>query len=215
MFWRKWITSSATAISSRSDTRCTTSLSHNSRGAGALNAPTASAGLDNLDQSFAVSNTVTMSPTTVNETRVQMVGAICTRLQAIRSDRLSASRALHRSVLCRAARMPVSTRCIRLSTTSRTTRAPMPSALAPTLIYNDDTITFPTSGSRVLRVLVDGEFSCRPIQRVRFHADIRRERRRRRPIPTSAFTSRTSGRPAPSLTVNMRSSLRPAVVAND
>ncbi len=48
-------------------------VSQNSRGAGALNAPTASAGLDNLDQSFAVSNTFTMSPTTVNETRVQVV----------------------------------------------------------------------------------------------------------------------------------------------
>ena len=48
-------------------------VSQNSRGAGALNAPTASAGLDNLDQSFAVSNTFTLSPTTVNETRVQIV----------------------------------------------------------------------------------------------------------------------------------------------
>ena len=48
-------------------------VSQNSRGAGALNAPTASAGLDNLDQSFAVSNTFTLSPTTVNETRVQVV----------------------------------------------------------------------------------------------------------------------------------------------
>jgi hypothetical protein len=48
-------------------------VSENSRGAGALNAPTASAGLDNQDQSFAVSNTVTLSSTMVNETRVQMV----------------------------------------------------------------------------------------------------------------------------------------------
>ena len=47
-------------------------LSRNSRGAGALNAPTASAGLDNLDQSLAFSNTWTMSSRTVNETRVQM-----------------------------------------------------------------------------------------------------------------------------------------------
>ena len=48
-------------------------VSQNSRGAGALNAPTASAGLDNLDQSFAASNTFTLSPSTVNETRVQIV----------------------------------------------------------------------------------------------------------------------------------------------
>jgi hypothetical protein len=46
-------------------------LSRNSRGAGALNAPTASSGLDNLDQSIAFSNTLTLSDRTVNETRVQ------------------------------------------------------------------------------------------------------------------------------------------------
>jgi hypothetical protein len=46
-------------------------LSRNSRGAGALNAPTASSGLDNIDQSIAFSNTLTLSARTVNETRVQ------------------------------------------------------------------------------------------------------------------------------------------------
>jgi hypothetical protein len=45
--------------------------SENSRGAGALNAPSASAGLDNLDQSLAFGNTITLSPQTVNETRAQ------------------------------------------------------------------------------------------------------------------------------------------------
>ena len=43
----------------------------NSRGAGALSAPTASSDLDNEDQTVAVSNTVTLSPRTVNETRGQ------------------------------------------------------------------------------------------------------------------------------------------------
>ena len=43
--------------------------SDNSRGAGALNAPTASAGLDNVDHSIAFGNTLTISPRTVNETR--------------------------------------------------------------------------------------------------------------------------------------------------
>jgi hypothetical protein len=46
--------------------------SDNSRGAGALNAPTASAGLDNVDHSIAFGNTWTISPTTVNETRAQL-----------------------------------------------------------------------------------------------------------------------------------------------
>jgi hypothetical protein len=46
--------------------------SDNSRGAGAVNAPTASAGLDNLDHSIGFGNTWSLSPTTVNETRVQI-----------------------------------------------------------------------------------------------------------------------------------------------
>lgn len=46
--------------------------SHNSRGAGGLNAPTASAALDDVDHSLAVGNTWTISPRTVNETRVQV-----------------------------------------------------------------------------------------------------------------------------------------------
>jgi hypothetical protein len=45
--------------------------SSNARGAGALNAPTASAGLENTDQSIALGNTLTLSSRTVNETRAQ------------------------------------------------------------------------------------------------------------------------------------------------
>jgi hypothetical protein len=45
--------------------------SPNSRGAGALNAPTASAGLDNADQTVAASNIHILSPRMVNETRGQ------------------------------------------------------------------------------------------------------------------------------------------------
>jgi hypothetical protein len=43
----------------------------NARGAGALNAPTASSGLDNRDQAVAFANTLTISPRTVIETRAQ------------------------------------------------------------------------------------------------------------------------------------------------
>ena len=46
--------------------------SSNSRGAGGTNAPSASAGLDNTDQSVAFSNTATFSARTVNETRAQL-----------------------------------------------------------------------------------------------------------------------------------------------
>jgi len=45
--------------------------SENSRGAGALTAPTASSSLDNRDQSLAANSTRTISPTTVNEIRSQ------------------------------------------------------------------------------------------------------------------------------------------------
>ena len=45
--------------------------SGNSRGAGGINAPSASAGLDNIDQTVAFSNTMTLSARTVNETRAQ------------------------------------------------------------------------------------------------------------------------------------------------
>jgi carboxypeptidase family protein len=45
--------------------------STNSRGAGGTNAPSASAGLDNRDQTIAFANTLTLSPRTVNETRAQ------------------------------------------------------------------------------------------------------------------------------------------------
>ncbi len=46
--------------------------SDNSRGAGALFAPSASAGLDNIDHSLAFGNTWTLSSRTVNETRAQV-----------------------------------------------------------------------------------------------------------------------------------------------
>jgi hypothetical protein len=46
--------------------------SRNARGAGGLSAPSASAGLDNIDQALAFSNTWSISHRTVNETRAQI-----------------------------------------------------------------------------------------------------------------------------------------------
>jgi hypothetical protein len=57
--------------------------SENSRVAGALNAATASAGLENLDQTLAASDILTLSPRTVNETRGQFTYS---NLQAPPSD---------------------------------------------------------------------------------------------------------------------------------
>jgi hypothetical protein len=47
--------------------------SSNARGVGNLNAPSGSTGLDNIDQSLAVSNVLTLGSNTVNETRAQIV----------------------------------------------------------------------------------------------------------------------------------------------
>jgi Carboxypeptidase regulatory-like domain/TonB dependent receptor len=57
--------------------------SDNSRGAGALNAPSASAGLDNIDHAAAFANTLTLSSRTVNETRAQFTYS---DLKALPSD---------------------------------------------------------------------------------------------------------------------------------
>ncbi len=55
----------------------------NSRGAGGLAAPSASSGLDNRDQSIAVTNTLTIGTRTVNETRAQWLDS---DLRALPSD---------------------------------------------------------------------------------------------------------------------------------
>jgi hypothetical protein len=59
--------------------------SKNSRGAGGLAAPSASAGLDNRDQAIAFSNTLTLGTRTVNETRAQFTHS---DLRALSSDQV-------------------------------------------------------------------------------------------------------------------------------
>ena len=57
----------------------------NSRGAGGLNAPSASSSLDNLDHTIALSNTLTLSARTVLETRAQFADS---DLQAPATDQI-------------------------------------------------------------------------------------------------------------------------------
>ena len=57
--------------------------SENSRGAGGLSAPSASAGIDNRDQAVSLSNTLTLGARTVNETRAQFTYS---DLQALSTD---------------------------------------------------------------------------------------------------------------------------------
>jgi hypothetical protein len=59
--------------------------SNNSRGAGGTNAPSASAGLDDTDQTVAVGNILTLSSRTVNETRGQFTYS---NLQALPTDQI-------------------------------------------------------------------------------------------------------------------------------
>jgi outer membrane receptor protein involved in Fe transport len=56
--------------------------SSNSRGAGGIAAPSASAGLQNADRAFSAANIWTLSPTTVNETRAQFTYSNLTALPA-------------------------------------------------------------------------------------------------------------------------------------
>ena len=117
--------------------------SRNSRGAGGLNAPTASAGLDNLDQSLAVSNTFTVSPTTVNETRVQIAHG---SLHAPPSDPIGPAVSIAGTAtfgtLSGSPHARVNTMYQIVNNVSRQAGAHAIRAGAD-FIYNDDTITFP------------------------------------------------------------------------
>jgi hypothetical protein len=66
-------------ISDRDDLSIRYSLYHvssqNSRGAGGINYTSAAAGLDDLDQTIAISNIATLTPRTVNETRGQFTNS--------------------------------------------------------------------------------------------------------------------------------------------
>ena len=94
--------------------------SDNSRGAGALNAPTASAGLANVDHAIAFGNTLTISPRTVNETRAQFTyGDLEGPTDRPHRTGRQHHRRRRRSAPPRAARRDDSTRCTNSSTTSR------------------------------------------------------------------------------------------------
>ena len=88
-------------ICSASGTACTTSSSSNSRGAGGLSAPSASAGLDNIDQTLAVQqHDDAFGANRQRDSARRSRSAICRRRRPIRSARPSASRASRRSARC-------------------------------------------------------------------------------------------------------------------
>jgi carboxypeptidase family protein/TonB-dependent receptor-like protein len=119
--------------------------SRNSRGAGALNAASASAGLDNVDQTVAFSNTVTLSARTVNETRAQIATG---DLKAPPTDGIGAAVSiagvasfgtLSGSPTARTNRMYQIVNNLSHQAGAHALRAGVD------VLYNDDTITFPRS----------------------------------------------------------------------
>lgn len=119
--------------------------STNSRGAGALSAASASAGLDNTDQTVAVSNIVTFSSRLVNETRGQFTHG---NLQAAPSDLVGPAVSisgvasfgrLSGSPTARLNKLYEITDNLSYQLRSHAIR------VGGDFLYNDDTITFPRS----------------------------------------------------------------------
>jgi hypothetical protein len=119
--------------------------SRNSRGAGALSASSASAELNNIDQTIAFSNTVTLSARTVNETRAQIASG---DLKAPPSDAIGPAVSiagvasfgtLSGSPTARVNRMYQIVDNLSQQAGAHALR------VGVDLLYNDDTITFPRS----------------------------------------------------------------------
>ena len=149
--------------------------SDNSRGAGALNAPTASAGLDNVDHSLGFGNTWTLSPRTVNETRAQFAYG---DLKAPPTDPIGPAVSI------------AGVASFGTSSGSPTQRLNKMYQVVNTLshqagahalragvdfVFNDDTITYPRSFRGNYSFSSLANFLDRQLQRL--HPDIRRPRR--------------------------------------
>ncbi|HKW03534.1 MAG TPA: TonB-dependent receptor [Vicinamibacterales bacterium] len=119
--------------------------SDNSRGAGALNAPTASAGLDNVDHSIGFGNTWSWSGATVNETRVQIAHG---DLKALPSDPIgpavSITNVASFGTLSNSPTRRVNTMFQLVDNLSHQAGAHA-LRFGVDILYNDDTITFPRS----------------------------------------------------------------------
>ncbi len=189
-------------------------LSRNSRGAGALNAPTASAGLDNIDQSLAFSNTLTLSSRTVNETRVQFAHGDLKALTE-RSHRTCGQhrgRCIVRHPVGKPAGPGEQDVSGREQSFASGGRARAARGCRFRLQRRRDHVS--AIGSRRICVFVAREFSCRHIQRIRIYADLRRERRLANQSQRGCLRAgRVEGHSVAD--DQRRSSLRPAISADD
>ena len=117
--------------------------SHNSRGAGGLSAPTASANLFDTDQTIAASNVKTLSSRTVNESRVQFTSSSLSAPPsdpagpAVSISGVASFGTLSGSPTGRLNRLYEGTDSLAVQEGAHAIR------LGVDFLYNDDTITFP------------------------------------------------------------------------
>lgn len=117
--------------------------SENSRGAGGLSAPSASAGLDNRDQSIAFGNTLTLGARTVNETRAQFTSS---SLEALPTDPIGPAVSI--AGVASFGTFPSSpqgrrNRMFQVVNNLSQQRGPHALRAGVDFVYNDDLITFP------------------------------------------------------------------------
>ncbi len=169
----------------------------NSRGAGGLNAPSASSALDNLDQTIAMSNAFTISSRTVLETRAQFAHS---DLEAPPSDPIGPAVSIA-GVASFGTSSGSPTRRINelfqvVNNLSHQAGAHA-FRVGVDFLYNDDRITYPRSarGSYTFSSLANflaGTSTTTPASRRRSAFP-----RYRRPTRTSGRTCRTSGKSVP------------------
>jgi hypothetical protein len=119
--------------------------SRNSRGAGGLSAPSASAALDNVDQTIAFGNTLTLSSRTVNETRAQVAYS---DLKAPPTDPIGPAVSISGiAAFGTLSSSPTGRRNTMLELVDNLSHQAGSHALRAgvDLLYNDDTIVFPRS----------------------------------------------------------------------
>ncbi len=116
----------------------------NSRGAGGLSAPSASANLFDTDQTVAASNIFTISPRVVNETRVQFTNSnlAAPPSGSRRSRGQHRGRGVVRHTFPDRLRL-VRTGCTKITDSVSVQRGAHAIRLGADFLYNDDTIVFP------------------------------------------------------------------------
>ena len=168
--------------------------SRNARGAGALNAPSASSGLDNRDQTLAFSNTLTLSPQTVNETRAQFAHA---DLLALPTDPIGPAVSIAGVASFGTSSGSPTGRLNKMyQVVNNLSHQSGAHALrvGVDFLYNDDTHHLSAVGARRVHVLVARELPHWHVQQRRLHPDVRRERRvadqrQRRPLRAGRMES--------------------------